>query len=83
MSNLGDVLSKPVYLNVSQTGVWGLRPQPPVPMRVWGRSPQPLGNFGKFLEKTCFNPIAGAYLGGLLCHGPPFVSPGLQNYIEK
>ena len=38
MSNLGDVLSKLVYSNVSQTG-------------VWGQSPQPLGHFCKFLEK--------------------------------
>ena len=38
MSNLGDVLSKLVYSNVSQTG-------------VWGQSPQPLGDFCKFLEK--------------------------------
>ena len=34
MSNLGDVLSKLVYLNVSQTGVWGQSPQPPVAMGV-------------------------------------------------
>ena len=26
MSNLGDVLSKLVYSNVSQTGVWGRAP---------------------------------------------------------
>ena len=38
MSNLGDVLSKLVYSNVSQTG-------------VWGRSPQPLGNLCTFSEK--------------------------------
>ena len=44
MSNFGDVLSKLVYSNVSQTGVW-------VAMGVWGRNPQPLGDFCKFLEK--------------------------------
>ena len=38
MSNLGHVLSELVYSNVSQT--W-----------VWGQSPQPLGDFCKFLEK--------------------------------
>ena len=47
MSNLGDVLRKLVYSNVSQMG-------------VWGRSPQPLGDFCKIwkkmfvLEKNCF-----------------------------
>ena len=41
MSKLGDVLSKLVYSNVSQTG-------------VWGRSPKPLGDFCKFLEKKLF-----------------------------
>ena len=50
-SNLGDVLSKLVYSNVSQTGIWGRSPQPPVAMRVWGQNPQPLGDFCKFLEK--------------------------------
>ena len=39
MSNLGDVLSKLVYSNVSQTGFWGWSPQPPVAM----------GDFCKFL----------------------------------
>ena len=38
MSDLGDVLSKLVYSNVSQTG-------------VWGQSLQLLGDFRKFLEK--------------------------------
>ena len=38
ISNLGDVLSKLVYWNVSQT--W-----------VWGQSPQPLGDFCNFLDK--------------------------------
>ena len=38
MSNLGDVLRKLVYSNMSRTG-------------VWGQSPQPLGDFCKFLEK--------------------------------
>ena len=28
MSNLGDVLRKLVYSNLSQTGVWALSPQP-------------------------------------------------------
>ena len=59
-SNLGDVLSKLVYLNISQTGVWS--PQSPFviylglepPMGVWGLSPQPLGDFCKFLEKKLF-----------------------------
>ena len=51
MSNLGDVLSKLVYSNVSQTEVWGRSPQPPVAMGVWGQNPQPLGDLSKFLEK--------------------------------
>ena len=51
MSDLGDVLSKLVYLNVSQMGVWGRSPQPQVAMGVWGQSFQPLCNFCKFLEK--------------------------------
>ena len=51
---LGDVLSKLVYSNVSQTGVWGRSPQPPVAMGVWEQSPQPLGDFCKFLEKKLF-----------------------------
>ena len=38
MSNLGDVLRKLMYSNVSQTG-------------VWGQSPQQLGDFCKFLGK--------------------------------
>ena len=50
-SDLGDVLSKLVYSNVSLTRVWGRSPQPPVAMRVWGQSPEPLGDFCKFLEK--------------------------------
>ena len=45
MSNLGDVLSKLVYSN------GGLGAEPPVAMGVWGQSPQPLGDFCKFLEK--------------------------------
>ena len=51
MSNLGDVLSKLVYSNVSQTGVWGRSPQPTATMGVWGQSPQPLGDFCAFLVK--------------------------------
>ena len=48
MSNLGDVLGKLVYSNVSQTG-------------VWGQSPQPLGDLCKFLEKSYFNPIGSHF----------------------
>ena len=44
-------MSKLLYSNVSQTGGWGPCPQPPVAMGVWGQSPQPLGDFCKFLEK--------------------------------
>ena len=58
MSNLGDVLSKLLYSNVSLTGVRGICPQPPVAMGVLGQSPQLLGHFCKFLEKkSYFNPI--------------------------
>ena len=42
MPNLEDVLSMLVYSNVPQT---------PVAMEVWGQSPQPLGDFCKFLGK--------------------------------
>ena len=51
ISNLGDVLSKLVYSDVSQTGVLGRSPQLPVAMGVWGQSPQSLGDFCKFLKK--------------------------------
>ena len=57
MSNLGDVLSKLVYSNVSQTEVWGRSPQPPVAMGVWGKSPQPLGDFLFSEKKSYLNPI--------------------------
>ena len=49
MFNLGDVLSKLVYSNESQT--WPAPPSPPVAMGIWGQSPKPLGNFWKLLEK--------------------------------
>ena len=39
MPHLEDVLSNMMYSNVSQAG-------------VWGRSPQPQGEFYKFLEKN-------------------------------
>ena len=42
MSNLGDVLSKLVYSNISQTGV---------AMGAWGQSSQSLDDFCKFLKK--------------------------------
>ena len=45
MSNLGDVLSKLVYSNVSQTGVWGQSPQPPVAMGGLGAKPPAAGRF--------------------------------------
>ena len=51
MSNLGDVLRKLEYSNVSQTGVWERSPQTPVAMGVWGQSPQPLGDFCKLWKK--------------------------------
>ena len=49
-SNLGDVLSKLVYSNVSQRGVWG----PPKAMWVWGQSPQPRAIFISFWKKKPF-----------------------------
>ena len=62
MSNLGDVFSKLVHSNVSQMGVCGRSPQPPVAMGVWGQSPQPLGDFCKFLKKkSYFNPIGSHF----------------------
>ena len=42
MSDLENVLSKLVYSNVSQAG-------------VWGQSPQPLGFFCKFSEKKAIS----------------------------
>ena len=53
MSSLGDVLSKVVYSNVSQTGVWGLSPQPPVAMGVWGQRAI-FGRFVSFWKKKLF-----------------------------
>ena len=76
MSNLEDVLKKLMYSNVSQTGVWGRSPQPPVAMGVWGQSPQPLGDFCKnwkkcfVLEKNCF----GKFLKKNVCFGKMFVN---------
>ena len=32
----------------------GQSPQPPMATGVWGQSPQPLGDFCKFLEKKAF-----------------------------
>ena len=54
MSNLGDLLSNLGHSNVSQIGVYGRIPQPPVGIRVWGKAPNPLGDFCKFLEKKLF-----------------------------
>ena len=60
---LEDVLSKLVYSNVSQTGGLGAEPpKSPVAMGVWGQSPQPLGDFCKFLEKKSYlNPIGSHF----------------------
>ena len=59
MSILGDVLSKVVYSNVSQT---------PLAVGVWGQSSQPLGDFCKFLgKKSDFNPI-GSYFARVQSH---------------
>ena len=46
MSNLGDVLSKLEYSNVSQTGVWGGVPAAGG-CGVWGQSPSCWVIFGK------------------------------------
>ena len=53
MSNLGDVLSKLVYLNLSQTGVCNNYGEPPAASGYGGlgAKPQPQGDFCKFLEK--------------------------------
>ena len=48
MFSLGDLLSKLVYSNVSQTGVWGQSPQPLVDLR--------------FGEKSYFNPIGSHFV---------------------
>ena len=66
MSNLGEVLSKLVYLNVSQTAVWGRSPQLPEIMRS-GAKPPAAGRFFKvflrfFLEKNSyFSPIGSHF----------------------
>ena len=78
MSNLGDVLRKLVYSNVSQTG-------------VWGRSPQPLDDFCKIWkkcllwkkivlenEKNCF----GEFLKKNVCFGKTFVKNVCKNGIK-
>ena len=70
MSNLGNVLRKLVYSNVSQTGVWGRSPQPPVFMGVWGQSPQPLGDFCKIWKKN-------------VCFGKMFVKCLLKNVSKN
>ena len=54
MSNLGDVLSKLEYSNVSQTGFWGWIPQPPVAMGLWGRSSSRQAIFVSFWKKKLF-----------------------------
>ena len=61
MSNLGDVLSKLVYSNVSQTGVWGRIPQPPVAMGVWGQSPCRWAIFVSFRKKSYLNPVGSHF----------------------
>ena len=50
ISNSGDVLRKVVYHKRCTEG--GLGVEPPEALGVWGRSPQPLGDFLCFLEKT-------------------------------
>ena len=55
MSNLRDVLSKPVYSNVSQTG--GLGAEPPASGGM-GAKPPAAGRFLQVFEKkSYFNPI--------------------------
>ena len=51
MSNLGDVCEEPSVFKGITNGGRGAEPQLPVAMGVWGRSPQPLGNFCKFWGK--------------------------------
>ena len=51
MTNLGDVLSKLMNSNVSQTGVLGRIPQPPVAMGVWGQAPSRWAIFVSFWKK--------------------------------
>ena len=55
MSSLGDVLSKLVYSNVSQTGVWGRSPQPPEAMGPGGKAPSRWAIFVSFWKKIYFN----------------------------
>ena len=61
MSNLGDVLSKRVHSNVSQTGVWG-----GAPSRRWlwgsgGKAPSRWAIFVRFWKKSYFNPIGSHF----------------------
>ena len=50
-SKLGDVASKLVQLKHITDRAWGLNPQPPEAMEVWGQSTQPLGDFLLVFEK--------------------------------
>ena len=54
MPNLGDVLNKLLYSNVSQKGVWGRSPQPPAAMGVWGAAPSRWAIFVRFWKKKLF-----------------------------
>ena len=40
-----NAVSKLVQLKRITDGAWGLRPQAPKTMKIWGRSPPPLGDF--------------------------------------
>ena len=61
MSNLGDMLSKQVYSNVSQMGVWG---EPPAAGGYGGLRAKPpaAGRFSQiFGKKSYFNPIGSHF----------------------
>ena len=55
MSKLGDVLSKLVLLNRFKDGGLGVEPPASEGYGGLGRSPQPLGNFGK--KKAILMPL--------------------------
>ena len=61
MSNLGEVLSKQVYSNVSQTRVLGAEPPAAGGYGGLGQSPSRRAIFVSFWKKSYFNPIGSHF----------------------
>ena len=55
--------------NVSQTGIWGLGPQPPEALGAWGRSPpNPWASFCNFLKKKSYFNAIGSHFASVQSH---------------